>query len=70
MVFWNWFFILVIFIPMTIAWIYTTVDIFGRPDQSGLAKVLWLFLILFVPLLGMLIYFGTRPSDAEIAQAV
>ena len=68
MLFWNWFFIFAIFIPLTIAWIYTAVDIFQRPDQSGVAKFLWLLLILFLPILGMLIYFLARPSDAEIAR--
>ena len=70
MLFWNWFFIFAIFIPLTIAWVYTAVDIFQRPDQSGVAKFLWLLLILFLPFLGMLIYFLVRPSDAEIARRV
>jgi hypothetical protein len=66
MAFWDFFFILFIFIPLTIAWVYTVVDIFRRPDQSGLAKFGWLILVLFLPLLGMLIYFVARPADAAI----
>jgi hypothetical protein len=66
MEFWDFFFILFIFIPLTIAWIYTVVDIFQRPDIGGLAKFLWLLLALFLPLLGMLIYFIARPDDAEL----
>lgn len=68
MVFWNWFFILFIFIPMMIAWVYTAVDIFSRPDEGALAKFGWLMLILFIPILGMLIYFVARPTDVEIAE--
>lgn len=63
MVFWDWFIILFIFIPMFIAWIYTAIDIFQRPDIGGLAKFLWLMLILFLPIIGMLIYFIARPDE-------
>ena len=49
MVFWNWFFLFFIFIPMMVAWIYT--------------KFLWLLLILFIPIIGMLIYFIARPDE-------
>lgn len=56
MVFWKWFFLFFTFIPMMVAWFYTAVDIFGRYDIGGLAKFLRLLLILFVPIIGMLIY--------------
>jgi len=68
MVLWEWFVLLFVFIPLLIAWVYTAVDIFQRPDEGGLTKFLWLLLILFLPLLGMLIYFIVRPSDVEIAE--
>jgi hypothetical protein len=66
--FWDFFFVLFIFIPLTILWIYTVVDIFRRPDEGGLAKFLWLLLILFLPLLGMLIYFIARPPDETFVE--
>jgi hypothetical protein len=69
MTFWDFFFLLFIFIPLTITWVYTVIDIFRRPDLSGLSKFLWLLLALFLPLFGMLIYFMVRPSDPMIAQA-
>lgn len=68
--FWEFFFILFIFIPMTILWIYTVVDIFRRPDVSGLGKFGWLVLVLFLPLLGMLIYFIARPPDESYVEDV
>ena len=68
--FWEFFFILFIFIPMTILWIYTVVDIFRRPDVSGLGKFEWLVLVLFLPLLGMLIYFIARPPDESFVEDV
>ena len=67
MEFWDFFFILLIFIPLTVAWVYAVVDIFSRPDIGALAKFLWLLVVLFIPLLGMLIYFIARPDDAELA---
>jgi len=63
MVFWDWFIIFFVFIPMMVAWIYTAFDIFGRPDIGGLAMFLWLLLILFLPIIGMLIYFIARPDE-------
>jgi len=63
MEFWDFFFIFFIFIPLTIAWVYTVVDIFMRPDVGALGKFGWLLLALFLPLLGMLIYFMVRPDD-------
>ena len=63
MVFWDWFIILFVFIPMMIAWVYTAFDIFTRPDIGGLSKFLWLLLILFIPIIGMLIYFIFRPDE-------
>ena len=65
MAFWDFFFILFIFIPLTISWVYTVVDIFMRPDLSGLGKFGWLLVALFIPILGMLIYFIARPDIIE-----
>ena len=62
MVFWEWFVILFFFIPMMIAWVYTAFDIFARHAVGGHPKVLWLMLILFLPIIGMLIYFIARPD--------
>lgn len=65
--FWAWVVFFFVFIPLMMLWIYTMVDIFRRPDQGALAKFGWLVLILFLPLIGMLIYFAARPQDAEFA---
>jgi len=65
--FWDFFFLFFIFIPLFIAWIYTVVDIFMRPDIGALAKFLWVLLVLFIPLIGMLIYFIARPDSFELA---
>ena len=57
--------ILFIFIPLILLWVSALVDLFGRPDLGGGAKVLWMFFIIFLPWLGVLIYFLTRPTLAE-----
>jgi hypothetical protein len=67
MAFWDFFFLFFIFIPLTIAWVYSIVDVFMRPDVGALGKFGWVLLILFLPLLGMLIYFMARPDDFELA---
>jgi hypothetical protein len=33
-----------------------------RPDVGALGKFGWLMLVLFIPLIGMLIYFMARPD--------
>jgi len=56
-------------IPILIVWVIGVVDII-RSDLSGTATIGWLALVLFLPIVGTLIYFLTRkPSDKEIRQA-
>src|SRR5215510_5179472 len=72
-VFWSmmWFFIFFIWI-----WLLITVfaDIFRSHDLSGFAKFLWVFFIIFLPFLGVFVYFiarGHKMSEhaLEAAQA-
>ena len=65
MSFWNVLFILLIFIPLLLLWVFALVDLFHRHDLSGWAKALWAIAIVLLPLLGMLIYFITRPPSEE-----
>ena len=57
-----YFFFLVIFF-----WLLITMfaDIFRREDLSGWAKAGWTILIIFLPLLGILIYLIARPRHLE-----
>jgi len=68
MVLWEWFVLLFVFVPLFIAWIYTAIDIFQRPDEGGFTKFVWLLLILFLPIIGMLIYFIARPDDVDLVE--
>jgi hypothetical protein len=44
--------------------IWCFVDNFRRRDHSGWAKAAWTILILFVPILGAVVYIIGRPADA------
>ena len=45
--------------------IMVMVDNFRRVDHSGLAKAGWTLLIIFLPLIGVLIYMIARPAAAD-----
>ena len=45
--------------------IWCFVDNFRRTDHHGWAKAGWTILILFVPVLGALIYIVARPADVQ-----
>jgi hypothetical protein len=45
--------------------IIVLLDNFRRHDQSGWAKVGWTLLVIFVPLIGVLVYIVARPGRPE-----
>jgi hypothetical protein len=57
------FFAWVIFIWLLIM---VLADNFRRHDHSGAAKAGWTILVIFLPLLGILIYMIARPSTADV----
>ncbi len=70
-VFWT---ILMIFLWVVWFWILITIliDIFRSHDLSGWAKALWLVFILFLPLIGVLVYLiarGGKMHQHEVQQA-
>jgi uncharacterized membrane protein len=70
--FWQGFFLILIFLPLIYFWGFACVDLFSRKDMSGWSKALWLFVIIFLPILGVLMYFIFRPvteRDVEAAEA-
>ena len=62
MSFWQLTFVLLIYIPIVLLWIFTLMNLAGRQDLSGLAKGLWAVAIVFLPLIGMIVYFATIPE--------
>ncbi len=66
--FWDAMWTMIVFFAwiMFITWvIMLLVDNFRRTDHSGWAKAGWFLLILFVPILGALIYTVARPESAS-----
>jgi hypothetical protein len=63
MSFWQLIFVLLIYIPLVLLWLFALVDLARRQDLSGLAKGLWAVAIVFLPLIGMIVYFATSPDQ-------
>jgi len=63
-IFWTMleFFLWVIWIWILI-WVF--IDIFRSPDLSGWAKALWFVFVLFIPLIGVLVYLIARGSSMQ-----
>jgi Phospholipase_D-nuclease N-terminal len=60
--FWT---ILEIFLWVLWIWvlIYVFIDIFRSPDLSGWARALWFVFVLFIPLIGVLVYLIARGGE-------
>lgn len=67
--FWTAFWLFFIFIPLVFLWVFGMVDVFRRHDLSGIAKVLWVLVILFLPIFGLIVYFLVRPHDVPIGRS-
>ena len=63
--FWDGFLLLLIWIPLIICWAFALIDLFRRDDLSGWMIAFWLVFIIFLPFLGVLIYFIVRPVTAQ-----
>jgi len=63
MTFANIFFLVLIYIPLILLWVFALSDLAHRRDISGVAKGFWAVAIVLLPLIGLLIYFITRPHD-------
>jgi hypothetical protein len=66
-VIWGSFIIFFVFIPLLLLWFFALADLFMRKNLSGVAKVVWLLVIIFIPILGPLIYMLVRPQDDFVA---
>ena len=60
--FWEFFLLLVVFIPLAIIWVAAVFDLFKRDDLSGVAKALWLLAVVLVPIAGVVVYLIARPK--------
>ncbi len=62
--FWDVFFLLLIFIPLLLIWGFSILDIFRRDDLHGLAKAIWLVVVILIPLFGTFLYLIFRRPGA------
>ena len=63
-IFWT---MLIFFLWIIWIWILILViiDIFRSPDLSGGAKALWFLFVLFIPLIGVLVYLIARGGSMQ-----
>ena len=60
-------FIALIFIPLIMLWVFALADLFRRDDLAGGWKILWLFAIVLLPLIGVIIYFLVRRPSRDVS---
>ncbi len=53
-------------IPFMFLWGFTLVDVFLRKDIHFLSKFMWALAILFLPIVGVVVYFLARPKDSLV----
>jgi Phospholipase_D-nuclease N-terminal len=59
---WEFFIVMAVVLPIMALWLGCIIDAIMRPDIGGWAKALWVLFILFVPLIGSIVYIVTRPA--------
>jgi uncharacterized membrane protein len=59
----GWLIQLAIWIPLIALWVFALADLFRAP-VSGVAKALWAIAIVFIPVVGVILYFIFRPAIA------
>lgn len=65
-VFWGLLIVFFIVIPLILLWVFALLDLFRRKGMAAIARVLWLLLIIYLPILGPLIYLVVRPPGEEV----
>lgn len=68
--FWDFFWLMLIYIPLVMVWAATLFDIFRRDDLRGVSKALWTVTIFALPFIGTLIYLIARPAGATKEERV
>ncbi|HEY1178115.1 MAG TPA: SHOCT domain-containing protein [Phytomonospora sp.] len=68
MSFWDFFWLMLIWLPLIMLWSFALIDIFRRDDLKGWLKALWVVVVILLPFLGTLIYLIVRPVGATPAE--
>jgi hypothetical protein len=63
--FWWGVIVVMIYIPLLFLWGFTLVAIFIRKDMHAWSKLLWALLVLFVPIIGVILYWVACPRDYD-----
>lgn len=67
--FWDVIWWMIVFFAWVI-WIFVVISVFidnfRRKDHSGWAKAMWTVLIIFLPIIGVLVYLIARPRDVDV----
>jgi hypothetical protein len=61
MSFWDVLLVLFLYVPLLVLLGVAVIDIFRRRDIGGLKKTLWLIVMVFLPIVGPLVYLVIRP---------
>lgn len=59
---WEFFIVMIVVLPIMVLWLSCMIDAIMRPDISGWGKAAWMLFILFLPLIGSIVYIVTRPA--------
>lgn len=68
MSFWDFFFLLLIYVPLMLMWATAVIDIFRRDDLGGASKAIWVAVVIILPFFGTLLYLILRPAGATPAE--
>jgi hypothetical protein len=52
-------------VAWAIAWVVGAIDIFRRRDLGAGSKVLWLLVLLFVPVVGLFVYYLASAASSS-----
>jgi len=64
-VIWASFILFFILIPLVMLWAFALIDLFFVRHDIRFSKVAWLVFIVFLPIIGPLIYLIVRPQDTD-----
>jgi len=60
------FIIALVFVPLILLWAFALADLFRRKAMTAFGRVVWMLFIIFLPILGPLIYLLARPAPEEV----
>ena len=58
---WEFFFVMLVLLPVLVIWLGCVIDAISRPDLNLMMKAGWVLFILALPVLGALLYIILRP---------